>query len=134
MTSCIFDDASMVATVLRVRDVGVSVSWYRDKLRLAPIHIGADGSDHPFPSFATAGSVVSLWQMPPGAARSVKDDDNNSYVVAVLNADLQPVRRALVGRGVAVSEIRRSANNEFIWFCDVDGNRFELSRPSARAS
>jgi hypothetical protein len=23
----------------------------------------------------------------------------------------------------------RSANNEFVWFHDPDGNRFELSRP-----
>lgn len=35
------------------------------------------------------------------------DNDRNSYVVVV----------------------RRSANHEFVWFHDLDGNRFELSRP-----
>jgi hypothetical protein len=26
-------------------------------------------------------------------------------------------------------EIRRDANNEFLWFDELDGNQFELSRP-----
>lgn len=34
MVSGIFDDASMVATVVRVRDVAASVRWYREKLGL----------------------------------------------------------------------------------------------------
>ena len=120
----------MVATVLRVRDVDASVRWYRDKLGLDPIRVGADGPDHPFASFLIAGSVISLWQLPRGEGRRLKNVDTDTYVVIVLSRDLEPVRRALLDRGVTVSEIRRSAHNEFVWFYDLDGNRFELSRPS----
>ena len=37
--------------------------------------------------------------------------------------------QVLIEKGVEVGEVRRSANNEFVWFHDPDGNRFELSRP-----
>ena len=63
MTAGVFDDGAMVSTVLRVRDVGASVRWYRGKLGLEPIHVGADG-DHPLAVYRIAGSVVSLWQLP----------------------------------------------------------------------
>jgi len=57
------------------------------------------------------------------------DNDRNSYVVVVVNGELKPARRALIDRGVDVGEVHRSANNEFVWFHDLDNNRFELSRP-----
>lgn len=47
----------------------------------------------------------------------------------IMNSEPESMRRALLSRGIDVSEIRRSANNEFVWFHDPDGNRFELSRP-----
>ena len=125
----IFDDASMVATVVRVRDVAASVRWYREKLGLEPIHVGADGPDHPIATYAIAGSVVTLWQLPSGQARAAEDNDRNTYVVVVMKDDLGPARQALIEKGVEVGEVRRSANNEFVWFHDPDGNRFELSRP-----
>jgi catechol 2,3-dioxygenase-like lactoylglutathione lyase family enzyme len=128
MTPGIFDDASMAATILRVRDVAASVRWYREKLGLEPIHVGADGPEQPFASYTIAGAVVSLWQLPAGQVRMRQDNDRNSYVVVVLNQDLEVARRALIDRGVEVAEVRRSANNEFVWFYDLDGNRFELSR------
>jgi hypothetical protein len=87
MGAGIFDDAATASTVVRVRDVAASVGWYREKLGLEPIHVGAQG-DH-------------------------------------------PIRQAVVDRGVDVGEIRYSANNEFVWFHDLDGNRFELSRRAA---
>jgi catechol 2,3-dioxygenase-like lactoylglutathione lyase family enzyme len=125
----IFDQASMVATILRVRDVAASVQWYREKLGLEPMHVGSDGPDHPIAAYTIAGSVVSLWQLPPGQARATEDNDRNTYVVVVMNGGLEPARRALIERGVDIGEIRRSENNEFVWFHDLDGNRWELSRP-----
>jgi catechol 2,3-dioxygenase-like lactoylglutathione lyase family enzyme len=125
----VFDDASMVSTVLRVRDVAESVAWYREKLGLEPIHVGADGPEHPIAVYTIAGSVVSLWQLPPGQSRRVDENDRNTYVVMIMNDELESPRRALIERGVEVGEIRRSANNEFLWFHDRDDNRFELSRP-----
>lgn len=129
MTASIFADASMVSTVVRVRDVAASVAWYREKLGLEPIHVGADGPAHPIAVYGIAGSVVSLWQLPANQARVLADNDRNSYVVVVVNGELEPARRALIDRGVDVGEVRRSANNEFVWFHDLDNNRFELSRP-----
>jgi catechol 2,3-dioxygenase-like lactoylglutathione lyase family enzyme len=128
----VFDDASMVSTVLRVRDVAASVSWYREKLGLEPVHVGADGPEHPIAVYTITGSVVSLWQLPAGQARVPEDNDRNTYVVVVMKHGLESARRALLSRGVDVGEIRRSANNEFVWFHDPDGNRFELSRPLNR--
>jgi catechol 2,3-dioxygenase-like lactoylglutathione lyase family enzyme len=132
VVSGIFDDASMAATIVRVRDVTASVRWYREKLSLEPIHVGSDGPDHPIASYAIAGSVVSLWQLPAGQARAREDNDRNSYVVVVMKEGLEEARQALVERGVDVGEIRRSANNEFLWFHDLDGNRWELARPFGR--
>ena len=129
MTGGIFDDASMVSTVVRVRDVAASVAWYRDKLGLEPIHVGADGPEHPIAVYTIAGAVVSLWQLPADQSRVREDNDRNTYVVVVMSGDLEPARRELIDRGVDVGEVRRSANNEFVWFHDLDGNRFELSRP-----
>jgi catechol 2,3-dioxygenase-like lactoylglutathione lyase family enzyme len=129
MTGGVFDDASMVSTIVRVRDVAASVAWYREKLGLEPIHVGADGPEHPIAVYTIAGAVVSLWQLPANQARVREDNDRNTYVVVVLNGDLEPARRVLIDRGVDVGEVRRSTNNEFVWFHDLDGNRFELSRP-----
>jgi catechol 2,3-dioxygenase-like lactoylglutathione lyase family enzyme len=125
----ILDDATMVSTVVRVRDVAASVRWFREKLGVEPIHVGADGPDHPIAVYTIAGAVISLWQLPPGQGRVRVDNDRNSYVVVVMAGELEPARQALIERGVDVGEVRRSANNEFVWFHDLDGNRFELSRP-----
>lgn len=129
MTTNIFSDASMVSTVIRVRDVAASVAWYREKLGLEPIHVGNDGAEHPIAVYTIAGAVVSLWQLPPGQKRVRAESDRNSHVVVVMDGELEPLRGALINRGVDVGEVRRSANNEFVWFYDLDGNRFELSRP-----
>lgn len=129
MTSNIFDHTAMTATVVRVRDVQASVAWYRDKLGLKPTHVGEDGPDHPIASFVIAGSVMSLWQLPVEQAPTTNDPETSTYVVAVMNTDLAPVRNLLAERGVEVGEVRRSANHEFFWFYDLDGNRFELSHP-----
>jgi catechol 2,3-dioxygenase-like lactoylglutathione lyase family enzyme len=125
----ILGDATMVSTVVRVRDVAASVSWYREKLGLEPIHVGADGPDHPIAVYTVAGAVISLWQLPPNQARIRAENDRNSYVVVVIAGDLELARQALIERGVDVGEVNRSANHEFLWFHDLDGNRFELSRP-----
>lgn len=129
MTTSIFDDASMVTTILRVRDVAASVRWYRETLGLEPVHVGADGPEHPIAVYTIAGSVVSLWQLPAGQERVRGDNDRNSYVCMIMNGELESARRDLIDKGVDVGEVRRSENNEFMWFHDIDGNRFELSRP-----
>jgi catechol 2,3-dioxygenase-like lactoylglutathione lyase family enzyme len=127
--SSVFEGALLVSTLLRVRDVAASVTWYREKLGLEPVHVGADGPDNPVAVYSIAGATVALWQLPAGRSRVRLDNDSNTYVTVVVNTDLEPLRRTLVERGVEVGEIRRSANNEFLWFHDRDDNRFEVSRP-----
>jgi catechol 2,3-dioxygenase-like lactoylglutathione lyase family enzyme len=90
MTGGILDDASMVSTVVRVGDVAASVAWYREKLGLDPIHVGADGPEHPVAVYTIAGAVVALWQLPPNQARVREDNDRNTYVVVVVHGDLEP--------------------------------------------
>ena len=127
--SSVFEGALLVSTLLRVRDVAASVTWYREKLGLEPVHIGTDGPDHPVAMYSIAGAAVALWQLPAGRSRVRLDNDSNTYVTVVVNTDLEPLRRTLGERGVEVGEIRRSANNEFLWFHDRDDNRVEVSRP-----
>ncbi|KAA1249835.1 hypothetical protein F0Q45_13025 [Mycobacterium simiae] len=98
MTTSIFDDVSMVATVLRVRDVAASTRGYRKRLGLEPIHLGPDGPDHPIAVYTIAGSVFSLWQLPSAQTQVPAENDRNSYVAAVPKADLEPVRRKLIER------------------------------------
>ena len=57
MTGSIFDGASMAVTVLRARNVDASVVWYRDKLGLEPLHVGADGRITPSPRFQSRGRL-----------------------------------------------------------------------------
>jgi catechol 2,3-dioxygenase-like lactoylglutathione lyase family enzyme len=130
----LFDDAAMVSTVLRVRDVDASVAWYREKLGLEPIYVGADGPEHPVAVYSNAGSVVSLWQLPAGQQRRLDDNDRNTYVVIVMNGELESARESLLAAGVDIGEVRRSENHEFVWFHDLDGNRFELSQPMTETS
>jgi catechol 2,3-dioxygenase-like lactoylglutathione lyase family enzyme len=129
MDDNLFGNAAMMATIIRVRDVGASVKWYRDNLGLTPIHLGSDGPEHPIAAYAIGNSIFTLWQLPAGGERVPADNDRNSYVVMVMDSDLEPVRQRLAGQGVEVGALRRSVNNEFFWFYDPDYNRFEVSRP-----
>lgn len=131
MPASVFDGASMLTTVVRARSVNASVAWYREKLGLEPIHVGSDGPDQPIAAFMVAGTVVSLWQLPTEAGKV--DPDAATYIVAVIDTDdLGPARNLLIERGVEVGDLCRSENHEYVWFYDLDGNRFELSRPLAR--
>jgi len=70
--------------------------------------------EHPIAVYTIAGSVVSLWQLPAGQARVLDENDRNTWVVMIMNDELETPRRALIERGVDVGELRRSANNEFM--------------------
>jgi catechol 2,3-dioxygenase-like lactoylglutathione lyase family enzyme len=93
----VFEAATTAATIVRVRDVAASVSWYRDKLGLEPLHVGSDGPKHPIAIYSIAGSVVSLWQLPKGEERTRDENDRNSYVVAVVDDDLEDLREVVGG-------------------------------------
>ena len=119
----------MVAPVLRVRDLAASVAWYRDRLGLVARYVSPPDTAEPLASFDLGGSLV-LWQLPSGVARDRADNGRNSHIVVVVDTDLEPVRQRLVEAGVEVTEVRRGSDNSYFDVYDLDGNRFEISRPA----
>ena len=132
MGESLLSGRTMASTILRVRDVAASVEWYRDKLGLEPLHVGADGS-HPIAAYIIGGMVVSMWQLPDGQERRREDSDTNSYVVAVVNGNVKRLHQEFQARGIEVAEYRESADNRFFWFYDPDHNRFEVAQPRTEA-
>jgi catechol 2,3-dioxygenase-like lactoylglutathione lyase family enzyme len=128
----VLSGVTMASTIIRVRDVAASVEWFRDKLGLEPLHVGADG-EHKIAAYVLGGMVVSLWQLPHDERRRREDADRNSYVVLVVDDDPAQLHAELQQRGVEVGEYRESENNSFFWFYDRDDNRFEVARPRTAA-
>jgi catechol 2,3-dioxygenase-like lactoylglutathione lyase family enzyme len=122
---------TLVTTVLRVSDLGASVSWFRDRLKIEPVFVSPDGAAEPLAAFPFAGAVLTLWELPRDEERDRTALDRTSYVVAVIDGELGPVHDRLVAAGVEVTEVGPGADNERFYFFDPDGNRFEVSRPTS---
>ncbi len=132
----IFDDATMGVTILRVRDVATSVEWYRDHLGVEPLHVGADGPEHPIATYQVGGIFFTLWQLPAGTERN-DVADSTTYATFLLphETNLESRRRRLAVTGVRVDRVvRTSENNRLFQFSDLDGNRWELAQPTSAAS
>lgn len=125
----LLDGVVLATIVLRVRDLETSVAWYRKHVGLVPIHRGADGNTPPYAAYDVAGTVVTLWQLFDGQDRSAEDSDLDSYLVLVVEGDLTTLHERLTSAGVTVDVMRSTRNNQFFWFHDPDGNRWEISRP-----
>ena len=89
--------------------------------------------EHPIATYALGSLVATLWQLPPGVKRDLEENDRNSYPVFVVD-DPAVVRTDVATGGVQVSELRKSANYQFFWFYDPDGNRFEIACPVSEAA
>lgn len=120
--------ARMVAPVLRVRDLGASIAWYRDRLGLTPGYVSPADATEPFATFDLGGPLV-LWQLPVGVVRDRDHNDRNSHIVVVVDGPLGAVRDRLVAQGLEVTEIRTGSDNQYFDLYDPDANRFEISRP-----
>ena len=123
------DGVRLLTVMLRVRDLETSTRWCREALALEPIHVGCDGPANRFAAYVMAGTVLTLWELPPGETRDPADNHRNSYVTFVSERDPAGVRAELAARGVAVGDVQTSEHNTFFWFYDPDHNRFEVSRP-----
>lgn len=125
-----FAPTRMVAPVLRIRDLGTSVAWYRERLGLTPAYVSPDGAVDPIASFVIGGAPVVLWQLPTGVTRDRSHNETNSHVVIVIDRGLDDLHRDLTAAGVETTSIRPGSDNELFDFYDPDGNRFEVSRPA----
>jgi catechol 2,3-dioxygenase-like lactoylglutathione lyase family enzyme len=121
---------TMVTTVLRVSDLAASVEWFRDRLKIEPAFVSPHDAVEPLAAIPFAGAVLTLWQLPRGEERQRTDLDLTTYVVVVVDGELDPVHDRLVAAGVEVTEVAPGADNERFYFFDPDGNRFEVSRPT----
>jgi len=121
---------TMVTTVLRVSDLTASVAWFRDRLEIEPVFVSPPDATEPLAVFPFAGAVLTLWALPPGEAHRRAHLDRTSYVVVVVDADLDPIHDRLAAAGVEVTEVAPGADNVRFYFFDPDGNRFEVSRPA----
>jgi catechol 2,3-dioxygenase-like lactoylglutathione lyase family enzyme len=120
----------MVTTVLRVSDLAASVSWFQDRLKIEPVFVSPHDAAEPLASFPFAGAVLTLWQLPRGEEHDRTHLDRTTYVVVVVDGELDPIRDRLAAAGVEVTEVGPGADNERFYFFDPDGNRFEVSRPT----
>jgi catechol 2,3-dioxygenase-like lactoylglutathione lyase family enzyme len=120
----------MVAPVLRVRDLAASVEWYSTRLGLTPLYVSPPDAVHPIASFQIAGAPVILWQLEPGVERDRADNGRNSHVVIVVESDLVPIHDRFVAAGVEATDVHPGSDNELFDLYDLDGNRFEISRPA----
>src|SRR5580704_18278362 len=120
----------MVTTVLRVSDLAASVSWFQDRLKIEPVFVSPHDAAEPLASFPFAGAVLTLWQLPRGEEHDRTHLDRTTYVVVVVDVELDPIRDRLAAAGVEVTEVGPGADNDRFYFFDPDGNRFEVSRPS----
>jgi catechol 2,3-dioxygenase-like lactoylglutathione lyase family enzyme len=120
----------MVTTVVRVTDLAASVAWFRDRLKIEPAFVSPRDAAEPLASFPFAGAILTLWELPRGEERHRVDDDRTTYVVVVIEGDLDPIHDRLATAGVEVTDVGPGADNERFYFFDPDGNRFEVSRPT----
>jgi catechol 2,3-dioxygenase-like lactoylglutathione lyase family enzyme len=120
---------TMITTVLRVSDLDTSVTWYRDRLKIEPVFVSPQDAAERLASFPFAGAVLTLWQLPQGEERDRIDQSLTTYVVVVIDGAPDPVRDRLAAAGVEVTEVAPGSDNERFFFFDLDGNRFEVSRP-----
>jgi catechol 2,3-dioxygenase-like lactoylglutathione lyase family enzyme len=120
----------MVTTVLRVSDLAASVSWFQDRLKIEPVFVSPHDAAEPLASFPFAGAVLTLWQLPRGEEHDRTHLDRTTYVVVVVDGELDPIRDRLAAAGVEVTEVGPGADNDRFYFFDPDGNRFEVSRPT----
>lgn len=117
----------LAATTFYVADLDAAVAWYREKLRLEPMTIGADAER--YASYLVGGAILVL--EPRSAALEAAAPGAESTTMNLL-VDRYPgeVRAELLAAGLSCGELVESPHYCSFLFRDLDGNRFYASRPT----
>jgi catechol 2,3-dioxygenase-like lactoylglutathione lyase family enzyme len=122
---------SVAATTLYVADLDAAVAWYDAVLGLTPVMVGADG--HRYATYQIAGGLVVLEPI-EAAIDPAPPGSESTTINLVVDRDAAEIRATLLGHGVTCSELVPSPNFRSFMFRDLDGNRYYIAQPVARAS
>lgn len=117
---------------LPVSDVERSLAFYRDDVGFHLDHDVSPGNGMRVIQLTPPGSACSVVfgvglddaTVPPGSVR-------NLHLVV---DDVEAARRALIGRGVEVSEVVDLGGVKYAYFADPDGNSWALQEITAQAA
>jgi len=121
-------DWKIELVAIPVTDVDRAKSFYVDQVGFNADHDYQVSESLRFVQLTPPGSACSIvmgtgiTEMPPGSQRGVQ----------VVVADVQAAREALIGHGVAASEIDVQPWGSFVTFADPDGNTWALQQVPAR--
>jgi catechol 2,3-dioxygenase-like lactoylglutathione lyase family enzyme len=113
-----------------VTDVDRAKAFYVEKVGFHADHDHQVNDDLRFVQLTPPGSACSIvlgtgiTAMPPGSQKGVQ----------VVVEDVEAARDALLGRGVAASEIDVQPWGSFVTFSDPDGNTWALQQPPPRSA
>ncbi len=127
---------------LRVRDLELSVSWYRRIFGVEPLYRGEDRSldGHATPMACFRLGKVKFWLL-PADSRTQQAGVQQRVGLAFMTAQpLATLRRELAARGATFDDtpmarfpidedgVRQGKDAEFLYLVDPDGHRLEFSR------
>ncbi|HLG01710.1 MAG TPA: VOC family protein [Acidimicrobiia bacterium] len=118
-------EAATASVILRCRDLGTTVPWYRECLGWAPVSSGSEGGDHHV-TFSVGGLLISLWELPVGV-EPAQAGIRGAYVAMYVHENLERLRDRLTERGVAARAIIDAGDFRSFRFSDPDGNVFEVT-------
>jgi catechol 2,3-dioxygenase-like lactoylglutathione lyase family enzyme len=117
---------------LPVSDVERSIAFYRDAVGFHLDHDVSPGNGMRVIQLTPPGSACSVvfgvgmddGSVPPGSVRNLH----------LVGDDVDAARRALVGRGVDVSEVVDLGGVKYAYFADPDANTWALQEITSRAA
>ncbi|HEY2508685.1 MAG TPA: glyoxalase superfamily protein [Streptosporangiaceae bacterium] len=121
-------DWKIELVAIPVTDVDRAKSFYVDQVGFNADHDHQVNENLRFVQLTPPGSACSIvlgtgiTEMPPGSQRGVQ----------VVVADVHAARDALIGHGVAASDIDVQPWGSFVTFADPDGNTWALQELPAR--
>jgi predicted enzyme related to lactoylglutathione lyase len=121
-------DMKLELVAVPVSDVDRAKAFYTDKVGFNADHDHTVSEEIRFVQLTPPGSACSI-----AIGKGVTDAAPGSVVGMQLTvADIEAARAELVGRGAEVSEIQDLDWGRFVFFADLDGNRWAVQQIPAR--